>query len=222
MNDSNLTLSQKLKKKILEQVAVSTWAGLPNIVNSDNLLQKLLWLIVMLLMMAYASFSIASNVLEYQEHPVVTNINSVYKSEPQFPAVRLCYFDRRYPINLNCYFEGTFCKPINILYYNDNCDSFNEGLKRNISDYPIDILTSKVAGKNNGLTLHLTPKKGRQIETYLFNQSTNMDLKKEIYISSGMETNLVVSRVFRNKLSLPFSDCKKDYSFNLGPLDIIN
>ena len=180
MNDTNFSLSQKIKKKGLEHLSITSWHGFPNIVNSDNLIQKLLWLIIMLFMMAYVSVSIASNVLEYHEHPVVTNINTVYEAEPQFPAVRFCNFDQKYPINLYCWFEGTVCKPINILWFNPSCDTFNGGLKgnisnisRNISLYPIDILTSKEAGKKKGLTLYLTPNKESQIEIYLYNQSTN-------------------------------------------------
>ena len=103
-------MSQKIKKRGLEHLSTTSWHGFPNIMNSDNLLQKLLWLIVMLLMMTYASFSIASNVLEYQEYPVVTNINSVYEAEPQFPAIRFFNLDRRYKIY--CYFEDTAVNPL--------------------------------------------------------------------------------------------------------------
>ena len=139
MNDSNLSISQKIKKKGLEHLSTTSWHGFPYIVNSHNPLQKFLWLIVMLLMMAYASFNIATNVLEYQGYPVVTNINSVYQAETQFPAVQFCYFDRRYEIY--CSFEGAECQPINLLTMNKVCESFNNGLKKNISYYPIDVLT---------------------------------------------------------------------------------
>ena len=85
-------------------------------------------------MMAYASVSIANNVLEYQEYPVVTSINSVYESEPQFPAVEFCNFESINAIK-NCSFEGTECNPINLMIRNKDCNTFNWGLEKNISYY---------------------------------------------------------------------------------------
>jgi len=37
-----------------------------------------------------------------------------------------------------------------------------------------------------------------------------------------MEVNIVMSKVLTSKLSLPYSDCKKEYVFKPKPLDLLN
>jgi len=84
-------------------------------------------------------------------------------------------------------------------------------------------LKSTVPGIFNGLSLQLNHGiQGRQIEIYIFNQSTNLNSNKAIHVSEGMEANIVLNRVFSSKLSSPHSDCKKEYVFEPKPLDILN
>jgi len=187
----------------------------PRIITSETLFQKLLWATIILAMYAYFSLNIANNVLEYLKYPVVTNINTVYEKEPAFPAVAICNsFGYVY-----CLYDIEPCNQLKLR--NSNCFDFNTGLNESL--YPVDILKSTVPGRSNGLSLQLNHGiQGVQIEIYIFNQSTNLDENKAIYVSEGMEVNIVLNRLFSYKLSSPHSYCKKEYVFEPKPLDILN
>jgi len=186
----------------------------PRIITSETLFQKLLWATIILGMYAYFSLNIANNVLEYLKYPVVTNINTVYEKEPIFPAVVICYSYTNY-----CTFAN---KPCNELVdRNGDCFDFNYGI--NASYHHKEILKSSVPGRLNGLRLKLYHGiQGEQIKISVYNQSTDYDPNKAIYVSEGMEVNIVLDRVFSSKLSSPHSDCKKEYVFEPKPLDILN
>jgi len=186
----------------------------PRIITSETLFQKLLWASIILAMYAYFSLNIANNVLEYLKYPVVTNINTVYEKEPAFPAVAICNSFYYY-----CTYYNKLCNQIRLR--NSVCFDFNTGLNQSL--YPVDILKSTVPGRSNGLSLQLYHRiQGVQIEIHVYNQSTDYDPNKAIYVSEGMEVNIVLNRVFSSKLGSPHSDCKKEYVFEPKPLDIIN
>ena len=216
-SQTEMSLTQKLKKKCVQLLSSSTFHGVPKIISSETCLQKLFWTAIILAMYGYFSASVINNVLEYLKYPVVTNINTVYEKEATFPAVEVCKSSD--VLNQECKFNTKQCRGIKIR--NSGCNVFNRGI--NDSYYPIEILKSAIPGKNNGLTLHLYPKRREsQIELYLYNQSTDYDINKAIFISIGMEVNLVLNRVFSSKLSSPYSNCKKEYVFEQKPLDILN
>ncbi len=197
-----MSLKQKLRKKCVDELKSSSFHGVPGMFASETLFQKLFWATIILAMYAYFSLSIVNNVLEYLKYPVVTNINTVYEKEPIFPAVAICNsVDYGY-----CLYDFEPCNQLKVR--NSICYDFNTGFNESL--YPVDILKSTVPGKFNGLSLQLNHGiQGRQIEIYIFNQSTNLNPNKAIHVSEGMEANIVLNRVFSSKLSSPHSDCKK-------------
>jgi len=211
-----MSLKQRLKKKCVEVLSSSSFYGVPKLIASETLFQKLLWATIILAMYAYFTSSIVNNVLEYLKYPVVTNINTVYEKDATFPAVAICNSFLYY---YYCTYDNKLCNQIRLR--NSNCFDFNTGLNQSL--YPVDISKSTVPGRLNGLRLTLYQQKdGEQINIYVYNQSTDLNENKAIYVSKGMEVNIVLNRVFTSKLSSPHSDCKIDYVFEPKPLDILN
>jgi hypothetical protein len=164
---SSMSLKQRLKKKCVKALSCSTFHGVPRIIASETIFQKLFWATIILAMYAYFSLNIVNNVLEFLKYPVVTNINTVYEKEPAFPAVAICCSFLYY-----CTYDN---KPCNQLKTRDsNCFDFNTGLNQSL--YPVDILKSTVPGRLNGLRLTLYQQKdGEQINIYVYNQSTDLN-----------------------------------------------
>ncbi len=143
---NSMSLKQRLKKKCVDSLSRSSFHGVPEIIASETIFQKLFWAIIILTMYAYFTLSIVNNVLEYLKYPVVTNINTVYEKEVTFPAVNFCYGEI-----LGCSFKNRACQ----LMPRASCFTFNSGL--NVSLYPIGLLRSTIPGVINGLKLTLRP-----------------------------------------------------------------
>jgi len=139
----------------------------------------------------------------------------VYEKEVTFPAVTIC--ESYYVQENDCLFNNKQCR---LAQRSSGCYVFNRGINK--SYYPIEIFKSAIPGRNNGLILYLYPKYESQIELHLNNHSTDYDSKKAIYVSKGMEVNIILKRVLSSKLSSPYNNCKKDYIFEPKPLDILN
>ncbi len=120
-----MSLKQRLKKKCVEVLSSSSFYGVPKLIASETLFQKLLWTSIILAMYAYFSLNIANNVLEYLKYPVVTNINTVYEKDPIFPAVAICYSFLFY---YYCTYDNKLCNQNRLR--NSNCFDFNTGLER--------------------------------------------------------------------------------------------
>ena len=60
------------------------------------------------------------------------------------------------------------------------------------------------------------------VSIHIHNHTENTDVTRSIKVSSGLETDLVISRVFESKLPYPYSNCQTDHFFeNIGPNDRI-
>jgi hypothetical protein len=95
-----------------------------------------------------------------------------------------------------------------------NCFRFNSGRQA-------DILQSVKSGKLNGLQFELfiganealefdfmNFERGAQI--LISNQTINLNSLDGISVATGKSTNIILRRQFTNKLSFPYSDCKKN------------
>ena len=201
----------KLKLRFLELVTQTTFHGVVKLFKSKDLLQTLVWFCVILSSYTYCSIYISSLIFGYLEYQVVTNIKTVYESQPLFPAVTIC---NAYP-PVSCIFNAKVCEPTFLQNYARGCYSFNRGLNLRTL-HPTKILNSKESGYTYGLSLILNRNSYYDIEILIHNQSIPYDYKKRIRISKGMETTLVVSRTFEHKLSKPFSNCKIQLEFEPG------
>ena len=207
---------QNIKKAVLDKATKSSFHGIPQLVESNPfILVNLIWLAAMVVSYIYCFVVVASNVAEFYEYPVITNINQVFSKEPEFPMVMICNVDFKFT---ECSFNRQDCPAYIKL---GNCLIFNKGI--NTSNHELPVLRSVTPGISYGLNLELysTSTFRSNIEIYINNQSvTNKD--KVIRVSEQMETNLVISKVFVHKLGHPYSSCKKGYTFELGPEDHYN
>ncbi len=207
---------KNLKKAVVKKASRSSFMGIPQLVGSEPILLKLLWLIAIAISCSYCFFIIASNIAEYHSFPVITNINRVYNKEPEFPMVTICKINLGLP--LGCTFKGKICRSIN---FKNGCLKFNSD--ENGTDFEVPVLKSDTPGVISGLKLRLEKDATQMyIELFINNQSLDTQFDKAIRVSHSMETNLVISRVFYQKLGYPYSNCKSGYSFELGAEDRFN
>ena len=207
---------QNIKKTVLDKATKSSFHGIPQLVESNHfILVNLIWLAAMVVSYIYCFVVVASNVSEFYEYPVITNINQVFSHEPEFPMVSICNVDFKFT---KCSFNRQNCPAFITL---GNCLIFNKGI--NASNHGLPVLRSVTPGINYGLNLTLYPQSTfrSNIEIYINNQSvSNKD--KVIRVSEQMETNLVINRVFVHKLGHPYSNCKTGYTFELSSEDRYN
>jgi hypothetical protein len=78
---------------IKESALNSTLQGLPNIVRSDLVVIKLLWIACMLLSMAGCGFFCMKATLSYLQYDVVTNIKLISDVPAIFPTIIICSFN---------------------------------------------------------------------------------------------------------------------------------
>ena len=202
-----------LKKNLKAKASRCSFHGVTQLVESEHLFMKVIWFFAMLGCYFFCFFVVASNVAEFYEYPVITNINQVFSKEPEFPMVMFCNEN-----SYGCWFAGKACD--NIIQIGP-CFYFNRG--KNVSHHELPVSKSVTPGINNGLYLTLYPPSTfrSNIEIYINNQSvSNKD--KVIRVSEQMETNLVISKVFVHKLGHPYSNCKTGFTFKLGSEDHYN
>ena len=202
---------KKIKKAFVTRASNSTFHGLHSLVNSEYVLLNIVWFVTISASYSYCASVIIRSFDEYYNYPVITNINRVFDREPEFPMITFCNAKE-----YSCEFNNKTCQNLNM---NRGCVEFNSG--KNGTDHEFPILKSKKPGRKYGLTLNMTSDTNKVL-IFIHNQSVELNPDKGIQISVGMETFLVISRIFETKLSSPYSYCKADYSFKLGADDNFN
>lgn len=212
-------LKKKLSNKAYELGTSLTFHGVNRAIISEYLIQKILWAIVIMASLGYSSLYIIGNVMDFYSYPVITNLRRQYEHNPQFPAITYCYMNDV----LLCHFNTTPCGIYN-RKKNSICNVFNDGLA--LGDTGLneaDLLNVKKPGLNHGFysVLQLSP--NTHASFYIHNYTENVDTEKVIRVFPGMETDIVIKRVYESKLPYPYSNCKSAYYFNsFSSIDIIN
>ena len=204
------------KEKLTNAVNDTSLHGVPRIFNSDHILVRLLWVIMIIIAMIGCGYLVANNVIDYYSYPVVTNTNSFYESAPLFPKVTLCDIT---VIN-SCQFNKENCGN-SLTNLSDNCLEFNVG--SDDSYRKVEKIKSKEAGPQSALRLILTSDPNNDAEILVYNHTS--DLSKIIIISPGIIKHIKLKRLFQTKLSQPYSDCKADISYQnveFTDIDIID
>ena len=92
--DENKHLVKKeLKEKLYEHMETTPIHGIPNIVRSKFWYMKLFWILFFTLFACFGAWLIAKALFDFFEYPVVTEIERVIESQPEFPAVTICNLD---------------------------------------------------------------------------------------------------------------------------------
>lgn len=217
-----------IKKKIHEIASVSTAHGIPNIVDADKLVIKLMWLFFFLISVGGCAYFICNSVIDFLNFDVVTKIDVVHESASIFPAVSFCANSK---FNLS---DKLFCL-MNLK------SEQNTLLKINFTDgftycYQYNGKPSKVlqfqAGADIGFSIGLKINDANQRQSlkmvvFIHNQSINpltMTTNNGFEISPGSRNSFSVERVFSYKLNAPYNDCLKDpfqFSQNMALIKFI-
>ena len=95
-------------KSVRETLKSSTIHGIPSILNSKNLIIRLIWIISFLGSSCGCVWFILSNLNEYFKHEVVSKININYVNELPFPVISICDLNRINTKELNQYMINTY------------------------------------------------------------------------------------------------------------------
>jgi hypothetical protein len=82
--------SDKVKYEFQEMCLRSTAHGVANIIRSEHLFMKCIWIIFFLTFSCLASGLIAMSIVDYLEYGVHTNIQVINAIPTDFPAVTIC------------------------------------------------------------------------------------------------------------------------------------
>jgi hypothetical protein len=75
--ENNLPLSEVLKSKLIEWCLNSTSHGIPNIVRSKTLFQKIMWILCFLASFSYCLSLIIQSFINYYNYPVTLQMSNV-------------------------------------------------------------------------------------------------------------------------------------------------
>ena len=78
--------TSKQKEVFYDWVSKSTMHGIPKFVEKTSAMQKIIWLVVITISFGFCSYYCVMNVFEYLKYPVITNINTVFVHDPEFPT----------------------------------------------------------------------------------------------------------------------------------------
>jgi hypothetical protein len=159
------TKFERIRKKTKEILLTSTVHGIPNIIRSENILMKIIWLLFILLFTISGSWNITKIIVGYTKYSPITTISIVDEHESEFPAISFCFYP---PLVGNMSFDETFIKfdKINLTdnksYYfqeyedpiYNKCFRINSGKSLN-SNKAVEILKSSMEGQTNGLKLEM-------------------------------------------------------------------
>ena len=196
-------------------ISETTFHGLPKIFGAEkHLIERLVWAVISLVSWTYCTLYILSNIDEYYQYPVITNINRVYEKEAEFPAIVYCNRQTTLKQDFNK-------KKSDNSFILGNCFWFNYGKSWDSRKLPI--LKSEAPGVDHGFRLELIA--NETVKMFIFPQDESLKgnrLDNEIQISTGLETNMVITRTVVVKLGEPYRNCQTGYNFELGPFDNYN
>lgn len=82
--------NDELYEHLREWAAKTTGHGLPQLVSSKRLYQKIIWLVFILISFSLCSFMITKSIVRYLEHDVTTRIRVEHQENIVFPAISFC------------------------------------------------------------------------------------------------------------------------------------
>jgi hypothetical protein len=78
-----------MRKEISESIKTSTGYGLPNIIKSERLFNKLFWLTFLMLSMTAAAYYVFNDLADYYNYEVVTTIKTEYDQVDHIQIYRI-------------------------------------------------------------------------------------------------------------------------------------
>lgn len=84
------TIYERIMNKIVRFLSTTTSHGLPRIVESKKVYQKVIWSVCLIISIGLCSFTVAQAIIEYFSFEVITKIRVVSHDEILFPQVSIC------------------------------------------------------------------------------------------------------------------------------------
>ena len=81
---------EKISQAAKEVLVNSTSHGIPNIIRSENLIIKLVWLLFLLASTGLCSFLVAQSIFNYYNYDVNTKTRIIYERQVPFPTITIC------------------------------------------------------------------------------------------------------------------------------------
>jgi hypothetical protein len=219
--NANTSIKNKIKEKSIEIGLSSTFIGLPNIIRNENKCLKIMWLILFLFGSSGGIYTVIKAINDYLDYEVVTSIKVFNEIPAKFPAVTF-YLLRNNKANTSlneilfqCYFNSLKCN-------SSDFDTIQD--KFGYISYKFKSKQSFIDGSFYGLVVYLN-----LTNIPFYNNTYSLDglklmihndsidpgyyagaLKKGLYLATGQWNDIVVKKIFTNKLGEPYNDCIKD------------
>ncbi len=212
-----------LKEKVIELIQNTTAYGIPKLIRSRNLFNKVLWLSFILLSSIFACIYIYMYMVDYFNFNVVTVVSTEYDPPTEFPTVTFCSMalflydnltnfppsfisftgDTSVSMHPENHFES-FMSPIG------KCYRFNSG--KNMKNETIPIKNSNFGGRFDEFYLEIYAPKGLNIWIHNKTSPPLIGGHDEIIVLPGYNNFISVERTFEYKLGEPYNQCLKDVS----------
>ena len=217
----------KIKERSYELLLLSSAHGLPRLLKAKKLFFTLMWLLFLLSSILMGSYFVINTILDYLNFNTTSNIKIINEQRAQFPTLAFCSYPKsNASLNetilrlrfdaVDEYDAGSLMEEFNDDYYG-KCFRFNSG--KNAYNQTIDILSSDVAGFENGFNLNVylsVPRMYDFIEMILFIYNHSLPplnlYNSGYWIKTGSWNYFEIERVFIENLDRPYSDCLMDIS----------
>ncbi len=230
------TKKMRILEKIKEKISNSTFHALPNIYKTENLCLKRMWFCLFLIAFALSIILIKKSINDYLDFETVTKIQIGIEQPAEFPTVSFQFSYAYSPVFslegniIKLYYKNNLINNLNDAFEQVNSNGgiyykFNSG--RNMNGNITEIKKQKILGYRGGLTAEVFIGLPNELKTeqrpqyhasylpiYIHNKSTNAadSTDEPIKLSPGTWTELIIKRVFTNRLGEPYNNCVKDLS----------
>jgi len=213
MIKSAIAKRQTAKEKSKQLMLGITFHGMPKLVRKQHFLVTVIWLLLILVSIAYCSYEVVNDVIHYYQYEVVVDSEIVFEEHPEFPQITVCGMT-----DFTCIHNNQTCPEIFFRFENQDCKAINPRL--DLVNGTEEIMKSIEPGYQKGVHITLNSKATEDYLTiYISNQSEKIKYNKGIVIPSIGETSLVLDREIEERLPEPYSNCKLEYTFELGEND---
>lgn len=200
--------------------------GYSHAFNTDNPFLKLLWITLISVLVVFCFITVVNSLNQYNEHNVITSVNSFKNKTLQLPALTICsiYGDLKESKLRDCKigkFNCTFddFEYFEVDYWYDffphpmKCYKINGG--RNLTGHETYIHSTDNIGLINGIRLEILDDKIDQY-VYFVGDSRVKPLIEEMQFFIGGSYNIIkIKKQIIDRLGEPYNPCQK----NLDKID---
>jgi hypothetical protein len=224
-NEFQIPLSQnkkRLRKRVLlnerikELLSSSTAHGIPNIVKTDNLIVKIMWIIFLIVSISAGSYYTIDSILDYLKFNTVTTIQVISEDQSQLPVISFCGFPK---------FNSTIDKIVLSVRFQNKLKTNLSSLFKEFEDPVFSKCFRFASEKSSAIGIVESLRIRFDLETpaeydfaeLLINIHNESDPPYSMenggyWLKTGSFNYFQIEREFTNKLSKPYNDCLKNVS----------